>query len=484
MAAPGANYAYANQLNKNYVSSVAFLDQREILNKILDVTNEESSFLDIMELTGRSQVTNVPVYHHFVNQELYVLGATTGATSGTTQTLTLATTSPTYGDGTTANAYTYAQAGDLVLLGSGAVAYVTSKPAANQIAIKALDGVSISVGSGEKITFFSNAAGEGSLSPEARRWGVTKYLNQVQTFKAKFQVTDIQKASKVEVEFNGKPFFMYKGQHESLMKFRGDISNALMFGKISASTAFSATAGVQSGFPEGGSATLLDAESNPVSTTMGLDQYASLYGYSQTTATASTYTLSELQTLTQQLNRLRAPQEYFLFVGTTMNIAFDNMLNALGNSGILTGDSNPTAGTAKTYSYGGAISANARINLSGSSIELGIDKVKIYGRTFYKKYLPILDHPYIVNTSSAHKLAESAYGVPATKQKTLDSQMLDRIQVRYMANDGTDLKYREILLGGLAPVPTNERSVLEIHYQSTQGLQILGANHLFKIKSA
>jgi hypothetical protein len=72
--------------------------------------------------------------------------------------------------------------------------------------------------------------------------------------------------------------------------------------------------------------------------------------------------------------------------------------------------------------------------------------------------------------------------VPATKIKTNDGQVVDRIGVKYMAGDGTDLKYREILLGGLAPVPTNERSVLEIHYQSTQGLQILGANQTFKLK--
>jgi hypothetical protein len=60
--------------------------------------------------------------------------------------------------------------------------------------------------------------------------------------------------------------------------------------------------------------------------------------------------------------------------------------------------------------------------------------------------------------------------------------MLDRIGVRYMNGDGTDLKYREILLGGLAPVPTNERSVLEVHYESVQGLEVLGANTFFKLK--
>jgi hypothetical protein len=50
-----------------------------------------------------------------------------------------------------------------------------------------------------------------------------------------------------------------------------------------------------------------------------------------------------------------------------------------------------------------------------------------------------------------------------------------------MEEGGQDTKYREILLGGLAPVPTNEKSVLEIHYSSIQGLDVLGAQHLIKI---
>ena len=65
--------------------------------------------------------------------------------------------------------------------------------------------------------------------------------------------------------------------------------------------------------------------------------------------------------------------------------------------------------------------------------------------------------------------------------KTNDGNQVDRMQVRYMAEGGTDFKYREILLGGLAPVPTNERSVLEIHYESVQGLEVLGANQFFKL---
>lgn len=434
-------------MTKSYVSSTAFLDQREILNKVLDITNEESSFLDVMELTGRSKVTSVPTYHHFVNEELYVLATVTAVTgSGTTQ------VSATID----ATAYAYVNVGELVLVTSGRVGYVTSKAGSNTIVIKSVDNLTLAVAPADRISFFSNAAGEGSLSPEAKRWGAIKYANQVQIFKGKFSITDIQKASKVEVEFQGKPFYMYKGQHESLMKFRGDISSALMFGRLSTDGS-----GNMSGF-EASNPALTDAEGRPVATTAGLDQYVTTYGVDQSLLTAGTVTLADISTLTQTLNRARAPQEYFLFVGTTMNIALDNLFNNLGNSALL--------------------SQGARFQISGKNLDLGIDSVKIYGRTFHKKYLPILDHRNIVNFTGGPNFKDAAYGAPATKQKTNDGQMIDRLGVRFMNGDGTDLKYREILLGGLAPVPTNERSVLEIHYESVQGLEVLGAKDFFKLK--
>lgn len=434
-------------LNKSYVSSINFLDQREILNKVLDVTNEEMSFLDIMELTNRSNPTSVPVFHHFVNEELYVLGTVSAVTgSGVTGT----TAAPPSVTATIdATAYAYVNVGELVMFPNGAVGYITGKAAVTNIVIKSVDGATLTLASGDRLSFFSNAAGEGSLSPDAKRWGVVRYDNQVQIFKGKFSITDIQKASKVEVEFQGKPFYMYKGQHESLMKFRGDISTSLMFGRKS-STLFADA-----------SPALADAEGRPVQTTGGLDQTVVARGINQSLLTAGTATLADIQALTQTLNRARCPQEYFLFVGTTMNIAFDNLFNNLGNSALL--------------------SQGARFQIAGKSLDLGIDTVKIYGRTYYKKYLPLLDHQNIVNYTGSPNFKNSAYGAPAGKIKTNDGQMLDRLGVRYMAGDGTDLKYREILLGGLAPVPTNERSVLEIHYESVQGLEILGANQFFKL---
>lgn len=433
------------QINKQYVSSIDFLDQREILNKVLDITNEEASFLDVIELTGRSKPTSVPEYNHFVNEELYVLGSVSAVVGSGTTAITADLDTA-----TSAAAFPFVNAGELVLFPNGGVGFVTGKSASKTLNIRSVDASVLTLVSGGKISFFSNANGEGSLSPDAKRWGITKYSNQVQSFKGKFEVTDIQKASKVEVDFQGKPFYMYKGQHESLMKFRNDISAALMFGRKSV-TKFSDASPV-----------LLDGEGKAVQTTMGMDQYVTTLGNDISLLTAGSVALADISALTQLLNKRRAPQEYFLFVGTTQNIYWDNMFNNLGNSALL--------------------SQGARFNIAGKEIELGIDTVKIYGRTYYKKYLPILDHQNIVNFTGGYNAKDAAYGIPASKVKTNDGGIVDRMQVRYMAEGGTDFKYRETLLGGLAPVPTNERSVLEVHYSSIQGLEILDAQNCFKLK--
>jgi len=429
-------------IDKKYVSSIDFLDQREILNKVLDITNEEYSFMDVMELMGRSKPTSVPEYHHFVNEEMYVLGTVASVTSGSgTATVVVVV------DGT---AYANTNVGELVLFPSGSVGIVTTKTGPATLTIKSIDNTNLTIAATNKISFFSNAAGEGSLSPAAKRWGITKYANQVQIFKGKFEVTDVQKASKVEVDFQGKPYYMYKGQHDSLMKFRDDIAAGLLFGRKSVNKFSDA------------SPTLVDAEGKSIQTTMGLDQYITTLGSDLNLLSAGTLSLADIKALIQLLNRNRSPKEYFLFVGTTQNILWDDVFNNLGNSAIL--------------------SQGARFQIEGRDIELGIDKIKIYGTTFYKKHLPILDHKNIINFTGGYNAKDAAYGVPYTKVKTIDGGMEDRLQVRYMLEGNTDFKYREILLGGLAPVPTNERSVLEVHYSSIQGLEMLDAQNAFKLK--
>ena len=86
-----------------------------------------------------------------------------------------------------------------------------------------------------------------------------KQSNQVQIFKEKYRITDIQNASKIEFEFKGQPYYFLKGQHEALTRFRGDIAFALMFGDSSSDK-----------FTDSSYGNLVDGEGNPVQTTKGL----------------------------------------------------------------------------------------------------------------------------------------------------------------------------------------------------------------------
>jgi hypothetical protein len=448
MALASTAFGGANAIHKSYVSSVNFLDQREILNRLLNVTNEDYSFLDVMELMGRSVETAVPQYHTFVNAELYG-GAVTTAADGVG---TVTTAKRVFELVLSAAPSTEeVRVGDLLMFPNGNVGYVQA------ISSATLDIVSVGADlysaesdlNAVKVVAFSNAAGEGSKSPKARRVKPVKQANQVQIFKEKYAITDIQNASKIEFEFKGQPYYFLKGQHEALTRFRGDIAFALMFGDASTSLFTDATPA------------LVDSEGNPIQTTKGLRHSIIDGGVTQTgTGDDGTLENADFSALTKTLNKKRAPREYMMFVGSAGDIAVDNYLNSLGNTDL---------------------SSNARFSIDGRDIDLGVDKFRLYGRSFIKKYLPMLDHQQVVNFTGSAGLQDEMYLVPNDTIKAAGSgESMDRMRIRYMAGNGTDLKYRETMLGGLAPTPTDERSILECHYESVQGLEVLGVEHFVK----
>ncbi|NBW20180.1 MAG: hypothetical protein EBR82_70645, partial [Caulobacteraceae bacterium] len=71
---------------KNYVSTLMvpnLVDRREILNKVLNVTNEDLSFLEMLELMQRSEPSAQVEYHNLINEELSVnVTVTAISTSG------------------------------------------------------------------------------------------------------------------------------------------------------------------------------------------------------------------------------------------------------------------------------------------------------------------------------------------------------------------------------------------------------------------
>jgi hypothetical protein len=189
--------------DKKYISTVNFLDRREIYQYVLDITREDESFVDIMEMMGRSVPTDVPSYHNFVNKERYVTVTATAVndeSAGTDGSLFDVTLS--------AGDYALVREGELVLCPNKKVGYLKEKKTSNEVTIVAVDGSDMELEIGSVLSMFSNAAGEGSSAPaDGRRYDITKNLNQVMIFKSVVKTTDIQRASKVEVEFRGQPYY-------------------------------------------------------------------------------------------------------------------------------------------------------------------------------------------------------------------------------------------------------------------------------------
>ena len=156
--------------DKNFISSIHFLDKREILSQVLDVQNEDPSFLDVMEGMRRSIPTSSAVFHNYVNEPIY-------------EKLTLAS-------GTNAKL----RAGDIVVNTANNEQYYVKNPAdlnagANVVQ---LSGTAASIALNGEVVVISNAHGEGSGAPAGLRYGLKKYSNKAQIFKNSYKLTDIE----------------------------------------------------------------------------------------------------------------------------------------------------------------------------------------------------------------------------------------------------------------------------------------------------
>lgn len=458
--------ALIGKVDKAYISSINFLDQRDILEQVLDVTSEDAQFLDIMELTGRTKVTDVPEYDHFENTYQYRKGVvssvdTTYNGNSADERLRFTLTSveeakPKRGDlvmfqpNTTAGAkkmgYVLQVTGyvvDVIPLYSGATIDPNGTP----------------IGSNQVVAFFSNTSPEGSSDPESKRPEFKRSRNFVQIFKNSAKITDLQKVSKVEVKYGGKEYIMYKLQHDALSKHRLDMAFAFLTGRKGKFNEYISDGGLTFG-------------SNDLTyTTQGLRHYVlegdgpSGFGTLTTggvdKALGGTIDRAAIRDVNRKLDKTGAPKDYFAFAGGDIAADLDEVVTQI-------------AGIKESIDYSAFGTGDARKR----AIDLGIDSVRLYGRTWHVKRLSAFDHPEVFAAeagSEKFNFEKELYLVPTDKIKAdASGDLYDRICVRYMSGDGTDLMYMETLTGKLAPNPTSDAAVLQVGYQTVAGLQAVG----------
>lgn len=436
----------AGNIDRTFLSTVSFtntLEQREILKSVLDIYDEEASMLDLLDWTGKSKASAQTEYFTVQNNFLYATA--TAKTPGTSAGSAGAPVDITCVGATSVKPVV----GELMLFANGVVGYVSAVSAATDfvITVKPVNSADAipAVATGAKLSFMSNAYAEGTGSNQMRKSDLIKRSNKLQIFKTKTSITDIAYGSKIEVEFKGKPYYFLKQQHDAYLKHRMDILYSILFGRESAG--------------------LTDAAGNAINTTRGLrDTIINAGGITSNTATGGTIALTDLQALSRLMDANRCPSEYLLWAGADFDNQFDTNV------------------TAATQFINGAVNYASFNGNKDVALSLGVNSLYAYGRTFHKKRLNALSHPQITSTATNVNYTKEAYLVPAGKLKVEQGGgQVDRMQVRYLEMpDGINSRFREKMLGGLAPTPTNDTDTLDIVYTSIEGLETVGNEHFVK----
>lgn len=443
-------------VNKKYVSALTLqssggaIDVRQIMKPLLNITNEELSFLDVMELQGRKEVTATPTYHSGANVELFqteTISSSITVTTASPQAKISFTIANTYGN-------ERVRAGDLIYFPSGYTGYVESKSESGGTVTLVVRAVGAAVTSTllaaantQKIAVFSNASGEGSGSRENLRVGLTTKSNQVTKWKDNYEISDVEKANQIEFTFNGQPYFMYKSEYDCLMRFRANISYALLLSEKS-SPNWSAT-----------SPDLFDGSSNPVQTTQGLRRYIKNEGINYTGVTIGA---AHYAALARSLAAARTPKDFMVYQGVEGAIAHDDFAATIASN---------------------ALSTNAQLWVDGKSIDLGLTKMTLYGYNYTFVRMPMLDHSKLMSFSGGADFHKEIYYVPEGKIKTMGGGEADRIRFRYMPMKDGGMIF-ESNHGRLAPVPNGEEDIFKKVYSCNGGLEVLGAEHFVLSKLA
>jgi hypothetical protein len=441
-------------LNKPYISSIEFMDEPDLLREVLEVQEEEKGIYDIMEMMGRFVPVNNPEYHHFVNRYVFksgVIEAIDGTLNGEEDTgvnkdilVTLV------------SADSLPVVTEVVMFPNQRIAYVESvNKATKQFQARALDDTADNtispltnpVALADVVIYPTQGSGEGTFSPEGRKPEWVRSLNNIQIFKEAQAITDLQKTSAIKVNYNGKPYVMYKLQHDTYRRFRGKVAFGLLHSK---KAKFENSDGKEVWMTQGLWSYILGGDGS-VSTTGGV-----VYPLA-----GATIAKPDIRSLSRQLDKRGTPREVWFWVGGDLCADIDDVLLTLE----------------ETKSGGIVYNSFGQGDGKKRALDLGVDSFRMYNRTFHKSVIQAYDHPEVFG-ADGYDFSGSGFIIPTGKIK-IDhgSGSVDRLRVRYMEGDGTSLKEIETVTGKLAPVPTDDEAVLRFSYQSVMGLEALGIDH-------
>lgn len=431
--------------SKSAISAIALLDRREILKKAVDVQNEEG-LTDILQLAGRMKETTQPIFHDYAEDPLFSFLDTTGGTvtgSGT-GTVTCAVTLASSGKAIVGDVCLFPQ-GDKV----GQISAITTASGIDTITWKAVDGGTIALTAGDKVTPAWVSVGENSTAPKNRKFGWTKYFNLIQHYRDVNEITDVQLVSDIELEFEGQNYVWNHDIANKFMRFKAGINASFILGRQSATQ-----------YSDANPALVDPVNGGAEQATMGLNQYLSTYGVVGNTATLGTANLADFEAYLNLLVASRSPKSHVAYGASKALAKVSNCLKGLNSSGA---------------TYG-------KLSLDGKELDFNAEKLDYMGFDIQFTVLPIMDHPILMGNSQAVK---SLFFIPSAKVPTRDGGLEDRLSVRYMKNPikagfGNDI-YAEWDSGAMARGGAiGDGAYRRTNWLSLQGLQVLGAPQMGK----
>ncbi len=440
---------------KSFVSAIDFLDQRDIDPNIYDQARDRA-FTDIMKIVNRYKPATMFFYNNFVNNDIYEVGTISAVTStGLAQiqfTINTASTFPRVGDLIkTSNFNNVGKQARVqaVTFGSGTATLTVRSVGGNASPFYATVG--------DTVQFGSNAFAEKSDAPTNRRYGLTKYYNNIQIFREVDEISDVQKVAKIEVNVGGDYHILPYQVVQKYIKLQGDISVQMLAGDQS-STLFNDS-----------NPFLADPSSGlPIQTTGGLDWYVTTYGISDSAAVLGTFGFTELDDIIDNFISNKAPTDHMAFMSSRSYAVVSKFLKNLGSSGV----------------------TSVRLNIDGRTLDFEVEQLKYRGYTFDFIHIPLFDHPQLFSSTLVADVNGSIYFVPKDQVDTVDNGRQPRIQIRHTptpfmgtsANKSANGIITEWRLGALAEVPTSSVMELKTNWETAQGLECLAVKHFQKYR--
>lgn len=442
-------------MSKSYVSAIDFLDQRDIDPNIYDQSRDRD-FTDIMRIVNKTKPATMFYYNNFVNNDVYEVGTISAvSTTGLAQiqfTINTAETFPRVGDLImTSNANNIGEQAriQVVTFGSGTAVLTVRSVGGNDAPFYATVG--------DKVQFGSNAFAENSTAPTNRKYGLTKYHNNIQIFREVDEITDVQKVAKIEVNVGGNYSILPYQIIQKYTKLKGDISVQMLAGTKS-STLF--------------------GDANPfladpvnglgIQTTGGLDWYCETYGISDEAAVLGTFGFTELDEIIDNFIANKAPTDFDVFMGSKSYRIISKFLKSLASASV----------------------QSVRINFDGKYADFNVEQLKYGGYVFNFIHIPLLDQPQLFSATLRADVNGSLYFVPKDNVDTVDNGSQARMQIRYTpkpfsgssANMSSNGMVTEWRTGALAEIPTSSTLNLHTDWETAQGLECLAVKHFQKYR--